>query len=178
MKTLFAVSGLALAIAGMPAVALAQETDSASAIVVTAKHQGLWDKGSKLEAKGLKELEAAKKKLISYSADVVDAQNKRDSSRSRAENASDEFRKLTSSVTYFSDPQEAARWARQVDKAATEWAKFDDRRGDGRQDLDKGVTRQRDAQKAVDKAQATVDRGRTMKAEAERLSRPRAGTSG
>lgn len=171
MKMLLAVSGFALAIAGLPTVGLAQESDPTSAIVVTAKHQGLWDKGSKLEAQGLKDLESAKKKLIGYSADVVGAQNKRDSSRSRAENASAEFRKLTTSVTYFSDPQEAARWARQVDKAAAEWAKYDDRRGDGRQDLDKGVKRQRDAQEAVDKAQAKVDRGRAMKAEAERLSR-------
>ena len=104
------------------------------------------------------------------SADVVDAQNKRDSSRNRSDNASAEFRKLTSNITYFSDAEEATRWARQVDKAASQWAKYDDHRGDGRKDLDKATKKQRKAQGAVDKAQAKVDRGRSMKAEAERLT--------
>lgn len=170
MKSILAAAGLVLAATTLPAVAVAQDSMAAPAIVVTGKYQKDWDKGSKVEADGIKELEKAKKALIGYSAEVVNAQNKRDSSRARAENASAEFRKLTASTTYFSDAAEAARWARQVDKAAAEWAKFDDRRGDGRAELDKAMKKQSKAQAAVDKAQAKIDRGRTMKAEAERLS--------
>lgn len=170
MKSILAAAGLVLAATAMPVTAIAQDTMSAPTIVVTGKYQKDWDKGSKLEAQGIKELEKAKKALIGYSADVVNAQNKRDSSRARSENASAEFRKLTASPTYFSDAAEASRWARQVEKAAAEWAKYDDRRGDGRAELDKAMKKQSKAQAAVDKAQAKIDRGRTMKAEAERLS--------
>lgn len=171
MKSILTAAALALAASSIPVAAMAQEALSAPSIVVSGKYQKTWDKGSKLEAEGLRDLEKAKKDLVRYSADVVDAQNKRDSSRNRSDNASAEFRKLTSNITYFSDAEEASRWARQVDKAASNWAKYDDRRGDGRKDLDKASKNQRKVQGAVDKAQAKVDRGRTMKAEAERLSR-------
>lgn len=170
MKSFFAAAGLVLAATAMPVVAVAQDALPTPTIVVTGKYQETWDKGSELEAQGLRDLERAKKDLARYSADVVDAQNKRDGSRAQSDNASAEFRKLTASITYFSDAGEASRWARQVDMAASQWAKHDDRRGDGRKDLDKAMKKQRQAQEAVDKAQATVDRGRTMKTEAERLS--------
>ena len=171
MKSLFAAAGLILAATALPPMALAQDALPAPELIVTGKYQSAWDKGSKLEAQGLKELEKAKQDLIRYSADVVSAQNKRDTSRARSDNASAEFRKLVNNSGYFTDAAEAARWARQVEKAAAEWAKYDDRRGDGRADLGEATKRQAKAQAAVDKAQAKVDRGRTMKAEAERLSR-------
>ena len=174
MKALIAAASLALPALLVPGIANAQPANSAASasmpIVVTAKHKKNWDKGSKMEADGLKELEKAKNNLVGYSADVVEAQNKRDSSRARGENAATEFRRLTTSQSYFSDPAEAARWAKQVEKAASEWAKYDDRRLDGREDLDKGMSRQSKAQASVDKAQNKVDRGRAMKREAERLS--------
>ncbi|APG62029.1 hypothetical protein LPB140_03470 [Sphingorhabdus lutea] len=155
----------------LPTSAFAMQEASQADIIVTAQHQKMWDKGSKLESEGLTAMEKAKKKLISFSADVVNAQNKRDSARAQAENANAEFRNLTASIPYFSDPEEAARWARQVDKAAGEWAKYSDRRMDGREELDKSSKKQIKAQAEVDKAQAKIDQGRALKAEAERLSR-------
>ncbi|MGN3974196.1 hypothetical protein [Tsuneonella sp. SYSU-LHT278] len=171
MKSVFGSVAILLATVGMPATAAAQDAMPAPQIIVIGKYQKDWDKGSKLEAEGLVALEKAKKDLVRYSADVVDAQNKRDGSRARSEHAAAEFRKLTSNITYFSDAEEAARWARQVEKAASQWAKYAERRGDGRKELDAATRKQSQAQSAVDKAQAKVDRGRAMKAEAERLSR-------
>lgn len=176
MKSVFAAAGLVLAATTLPSIAIAQDALPAPELIVTGKYQKAWNKGSALEAEGLKELEKAKQALVRYSADVVSAQNKRDTARARSENAAAEFRNLTANMTYFSDAEEASRWARQVEKAAAEWTKHDDRRGDGRQDLDEATKQQTKAQEAVDKAQAKVDRGRAMKAEAERLSRLEART--
>ena len=174
MKAFIVAASLILPAMMVPGIASAQGTTAASAanapIIVTGKFKKNWEKGSKLEAEGIKELEKAKNTLVGHSADVVEAQNKRDSARARAENASAEFRRLTSSQSYISDAEEAARWAKQVEKAASEWAKYDDRRLDGREDLDKSSSQQKKAQAAVDKAQSKIDRGRTMKMEAERLS--------
>lgn len=170
MKSIFYAAGIMLAATAVPGLAIAQGTMNAPEIVVTGKYERDWNKGSDLEAKGLRELEKAKKDLVRYSADVVNAQNKRDTARARSENASAEFLKLTSNIAYFSDASEASRWARQVDKAASDWAKNDDRRGDGRKELDRAMKKQAAAQKAVDQAQAKVDKGRAIKAEAERLS--------
>lgn len=177
MKIFIAAIALAIPALTAPSIASAQGTTASVAepIVVTAKHKKSWEKGSKMEADALKDLEKAKNNLVKYSADVVEAQNKRDSSQARGDNASAEFRRLTASQTYFADAQEAARWAKQVDKAAAEWAKYAERRTDGRDDLDTAMSKQNKAQAAVDKAQNRVDRGRAMKMEAERLSVPAAG---
>lgn len=169
MNTGISTLGIVLGMLALTTPASAQQ-EVTPTVIVAPQYERDWNKGSKLEADGLRDLEKAKKDLVRYSADVVDAQNKRDSSRARAENAASEFRKLTASQSYFSDVEEAARWARQVEKAAAEWAKYDDRRGDGRDELESASKKQRRAQEAVDKAQAKIDRGRTMKAEAERLS--------
>jgi hypothetical protein len=170
VNKLIATAALVLATTAIPAIAAAQVSTPAPTIVVTGKYQKSWNKGSSLEAEGIRDMEKAKKELVRYSADVVNAQNKRDSARARAENAADEFRNLTAAPIYFSDAEEAVQWARRVEKASSDWAKFDARRGDGRAELDKAMTKQRRAQQAVDKAQAMIDQGRTMKTEAERLS--------
>lgn len=170
MKSILAAASLAIATTALPAVAIAQDAMAVPTIVVTGKYQERWEKGSKLEAEGLGDLEEAKKNLVRYSADVVDGQNKRDGSGDQSDNASAEFRKLTSNMAQFSDGKEASRWARQVEKAASNWAKYDNRRGDGRNELNKAMKKQTKAQEAVEKAQLKVERGRAMKAEAERLS--------
>lgn len=141
-----------------------------SDIVVTAKNQKLWDKGNALEGKGLTSYEKARKSLIDSSGDVVKAQNKRDSSSAQSDRASNEFRNLTAVVPNFSSGEEAKKWAESVDSAASDWAKYADRRSDGRDDLEKASKAQNKAQDQVDKAQAMIDRGRAMKAEATRLS--------
>lgn len=170
MKALFTATALVLAASAMPMTAIAQDITQTETIVVLAKFQKDWNKGSALEAQGLKELEKAKTKLIESSADVVSSQNKRDSSLARSENAAGEFRNLTSTMPYFSDATEAARWARQVEASAKEWAKYDGRQDDGSDDLEKARKAQIKAQAAVDKAQLKIEKGRTMKFEAERLS--------
>ncbi|MFC4293212.1 hypothetical protein ACFOWX_12375 [Sphingorhabdus arenilitoris] len=153
-----------------PQLAVAQQDESAPAIVVTAKLQKQWDKGSQLELKGLKERAKAEKALADANRDVIAAQSKRDNSRAIGNNAKDEFLKLTSPVPYFADADEAARWARQVDKVAGEWAKHDDRRLDGRADLEKAQKKQAKAQSALAKAQSDVDQGRSLKLDAEQRS--------
>lgn len=170
MKSAFFAAGLVAAGLALPASAAEQQAMPASTIVVSAKYQKNWDKGSKLEADGLKELEQAKRDLVRSSADVVEAQNKRTSSDARAANSAEEFRRLTAAPINFVDASEAARWAREVDKAAAGWAKYDKRGDSGSKSFEKAVKQQRKDQEAVSKAQAKVDRGRTLKAEAERLS--------
>lgn len=172
MNKLFssALASALLVSVAIPSASFAQIQAGQQEIVVTAENQKLWDKGNKLEMAGLTEMEKAKKDLISHSANVVNAQNKRDSSQAQADNYSAQFRNLTTPVQYFSDPAEAARWARQVDKAASGWAKYDNRGGDGSSDFSKSSKKQVNAQATVDKAQIKIDKGRTMKAQAESLS--------
>lgn len=167
MKIGLTVIGILAASVALSPVAMAQQS---SPIVVTGKYQKQFDKGAKLEAQGMAELEKARKNLLGHSSDVSDAQSKRDAALQRAQTAEAEFRKLTGSVQSFTDAAEARKWARQVEASAEEWAKYDDRRADGRSDLDSSSKSQGKAQAAVDKAQAKIDQGRQMQAEARRLS--------
>ncbi len=170
MNKFFAVTCLALGVIALPLAASAQDVLPRSEIVVTGKYQKDWEKGSKLEAEGLKSLEGAKRDLVKYSADVVDAQNKRDSSDARSNNSENEFRRLTGEPIYFSSSKEALDWAKSVEKAAEGWAKYDNRGEDGRDDLGDAIKKQKKAQESVNDAQAKVDRGRTMMIEAQRKS--------
>lgn len=170
VKTMFFATGLALAALAAPQVVAAQDRQPQQEILVTGKYKKDWDKGNKLEAEGLKELQEAKRELVKYSAAVVNAQDLRDTSRERAENARAAFESLVARP-YFSSSKEALSWARQVERAAADWAKFDERSEEGAKDLKKAQERQEKAQKAYDKAQAKIDKGRAMKLEAEQASR-------
>ena len=171
MKSLLAATSLLLASAAIPSVALAQEEMAVTEnIVVTAKFQRDWDKGSGMVTNGLRQMEKAKTRLISASADVVNAQNKRESALAQADNAAAIFRNITTNMPYFADAQEAKLWSQQVTKSATEWARFDAQRDAGASAFDKASKSQAQAQAAVDKAQARIDQGRAMMANAEQLS--------
>ncbi|NJM49892.1 MAG: hypothetical protein HC843_02580 [Sphingomonadales bacterium] len=135
-KIILTIAAASLAIAA-PNTLFAQQSGIAPAAIVSGKLQKQWDKGSKLERKGLANRAKAEKSLADASRDVINAQSKRDNGRAIGENAKAEFLQLTSATPYFADAQEAARWARQVDKVAGLWAKHDDRRLDGRADLEK-----------------------------------------
>lgn len=119
-------------------------------------------------------MERARSRLISASASVVSAQNQRDSALARSENASAEFRSLTSNMPEFDNPREALRWARQVQSSADDWRRFESRHTDGLEEFGEATESQTEAQRDVDQAQTKIDRGLAMKAEAElRSSRDR-----
>lgn len=173
MKTVHLAAGLlagALGIAGLAAPGVAQEAASAAPIVVSAKHQSHWNRGSALEVEGLKALEKAERDRVRASADIVNAQNRSQSSDARATNAADEFRRLTASSPSYADPRDALRWANSVQRAAENWAQFQKRGNKGANAIDQASREQRKAEDAVRKAQERIDRGRAMKAEAERRS--------
>ncbi|MCB2073065.1 MAG: hypothetical protein H6917_00890 [Novosphingobium sp.] len=163
-------TGALLASAAIPAAALAQDGVAVTQIVVTGKHKKQWDKGSALERKGLDARAKAQKQLAEANRDVIDAQTKRDTNQDKAENASGDFRQLTAVMPVFTSGTEAARWARQVDQAASRWAKSDSRSVEGAKDLRSAMKAQSKAQEAVDKAQAQIDQGQSLMAEAERRS--------
>lgn len=173
MKSALIVAGLSIAAATMPISANAQDDGQVPSIVVTAENQDRWADGSRIEADGLRNLERAHTRLIDSSARVVNAQNMRDSALARSENALSEFRRLTTNMTEFVDPREAVRWARQVQSSADDWRRFESRHAEGLEDFEDAVEAQTNAQRDVDQAQAKIDRGRAMKAEAERRSAPR-----
>lgn len=154
----------------LPVVAHAQTSALQTEIVVTAKHQKLWDKGVKLEEKGLASLVKAERDLNEASRDVLDGQSKRDAAQSKIANASAEFRQLTMNVPQSGDPKEAAKWADRVSDAADSWAKNDNRQNDGQSDLTKAMKKQAKAQEAVEKAQSDISKGLSMKAEAQQRS--------
>jgi hypothetical protein len=70
----------------------------------------------------------------------------------------------------FTDPSIAERWAREVNTAAADWAKFEGRNQESKTELDKATMAQQRAQADSTSAQSIVDRGRSMKRDAERLS--------
>lgn len=162
--------GALLSSAALPAAVLAEEAPAVTQIVVTGKHQKQWNRGSELERKGLDARAKAQRDLAEANRDVIDAQNKRNSNQGKAENASGDFRQLTAVMPVFTSGDEAARWARQVEQAASRWAKADNRGDDGARELRKAMRAQSKAQAAVDKAQAQIDKGQALKAEAERRS--------
>lgn len=169
MKLLMAASGLVLATLTLPQVAMAQSNAPQSTIVVTAENQRDWNRGNELEAKGLRDLQEANRNLVRHSADVVTAQEMRDTSRSRADNARQAFENLTARP-FFSDPEDARRWAQQVESTAKDWERFTDRGNDADRNLRRAQSRQERAQEQVDRAQQRVDEGRAMMASAERAS--------
>lgn len=172
MKNILAgiVAATLLAGTALPATAQAQETVAAKQIVVTGKHKTTWEEGSALERKGLTARADAQRDLAKANRDVIDAQTKRDTNREKAENAAEDFRQLTATMPNLTDASEASAWAKKVDDAADRWAKAD-RRGDGgSKDLRKAMKEQTKAQSAVKKAQAMIDKGGAMKADAEQLS--------
>ncbi|MBU0876525.1 MAG: hypothetical protein KKB61_11275 [Alphaproteobacteria bacterium] len=173
MKSIFAAMGFALATTAMPAIAVSQESAAEQAIVVAGKYQSGWSKGSKLEAEGLMAHKEAKKDLIRYSADVVEARNARDAAQARSQNARVEFHSLVSQAMTISDPDRARDYGQNIKKFAEEWENFNDRVRSAEKDLDKASKKQRKAQAAVEKARAKVDRGQAMMTEAELLSRAR-----
>lgn len=170
MKSTFVAISLALATTAMPAVAIAQESELEQTIVVTGKYQSDWNKGSRLEAKGLAELQKAQQALVKYSADVVNAQNARDAAQSQALNARSEFQKLVSQAMSITDPDRARDYGEDINKFAKAWENYNDRVNGSTKDLDKASKAQRKAQAAVDKAQASVERGQALMADAVRLS--------
>lgn len=153
-----------------PHVAIAQDNRARTEILVTGKYQKDWDKGNKVEAEGLAEMESAKRELVKHSAALVNAQNLRNTSLERAANARAQFENLTQRQ-YFTDPKDALSWAKDVEKAAANWLRFEKRTDEGASDLKKAQDRQESAQSAIDKAQAKIDKGRQLKLEAERASK-------
>ncbi len=181
MKLLMAASGLALATLTLPQAAFAQsdeaQTDAAqskvvqSDIVVTAENQRDWDRGNQLEAKGLRDLQEANRKLVRHSAAVVTTQELRDTSFGRAENARQALESLTARP-FFSSPKDAHSWAQQVEATANDWEKFSERGEKAARDLEKAQDRQAKAQEQVDKAQQRVSEGRAVMVAAQRASAP------
>ena len=169
MRIFVIATGLALASLAAPQMALAQEETQVKQIIVTGQYQKDWDRGNRLEAEGLSDMQKAKRDLVKYSAAVVNAQDMRDTSQSRADNAREAFESLTARP-FFSDAEDARRWAKQIESAASDWEKYTNRSAQGAKDLRKAQSRQTDAQSAVEKAQAKIDRGIAMKADAERAS--------
>jgi len=162
------VTAALLAAAAPSALAQTEQPTAPSQIVVTGKYKSKWDKGSAMERKGLAARSKAQQSLNEANRDVIDAQNKRDNNRALSDNASRDFRQLTSSIPEFTDPAEAARWANKVDAAATRWAKANEKGDDGAAALRKAMKAQEKAQGALDKAQKSVEEGRALMAEAER----------
>lgn len=163
-------TGALLATAAMPITTFAQDTLGTEPIVVTGKHQKLWDRGTALEREGQNNLSKAQENLAEANRDVLDAQEKRDNNRDKADGASNDFRQLTSTMPIFTTGKEAARWAKQIGDAAKIWERSSVRSGDGAKDLRDAMRDQSKAQESVDKAQTKIDRGRVMMADAQRQS--------
>lgn len=173
MKTFVIATGLALASLAAPQVAVAQDQPTAAEIIVSGEHQRDWDRGNRAEAEGLRDLQSAQRDLVRYSAAVVEAQDKRDTSRSRADNAREAFESLTARP-FFSEAGEARVWAKQVEETAKNWERFEERSEEGARELRRAQRRQANAQEAVDKAQTQIEEGRALMAEAERASQRQA----
>ncbi|XUU59527.1 hypothetical protein ACRAQ6_08015 [Erythrobacter sp. HA6-11] len=170
MKTAWIAAGIALSALSAPTYASERSATAESTIIVSGQFQKDWQRGSTLEAEGLKAMEKARKELVKHSADVVEAQTKRDLANQRAANARASFEALTVNGSVSATSKDAHRWAKQVEEAASEWEKQEERGSDGSKDLEKALKKQTKAQAAVDKAQAKVDLGRKLKADAELAS--------
>lgn len=166
----FMVAAAMMMSASLPAIAHAQSSGVKSEIVVTGKHQKLWDKGVKLEGQGLENLANAERDLNDASKNVLDAKSRRDNADAKIGNASDEFRQMTANIPAFASSKDAAKWADKLSDAAKSWAKNDNRHADGQGDLTKAMKQQSKAQEAILSAQSDIDKARAMKAEAQQRS--------
>lgn len=173
MKTFMIATGLALASLAAPQAAFAQDQQGSAGIIVSGEFQKNWDRGNQLEAEGLSDLQKAQRDLVKHSAAVVNAQDLRDTSLSRAENAQAAFQSLAARP-FVGDAEGARDWAKQAERLSSDWEKFSERSEKGARDFEKAQDRQNDAQDAVQKAEAKIEEGRALKAEAERASRRQA----
>ncbi len=148
----------------------AQANPAQSEIVVTAEHQRDWNRGKQIETSGLEDLSKAQEKLARYNAERADAQTARDAAQDRVDGARSGFEAQVAQATNVTNPDRARDSGRDIKKFADDWENFDDQLRVAERDLERATNRQSDAQEDYDKAQAAVDLGRTMMAEAERRS--------
>ncbi len=148
----------------------AQANPAQSEIVVTAEHQRDWNRGKQIETSGLEDLSEAQQKLTRYNAERASAQTAHDAVQARVDNARSGFEAQVAQATNVTDPDRARDSGRDIKKFADDWENFDDQLRVADRDLERATSRQGDAQEDYDKAQAAVDRGRAMMAEAERHS--------
>lgn len=148
----------------------AQANPAPSEIVVTAEHQRDWNRGKQIETSGLEDLSEAQQKLARYNAERTSAQTAHDAAQAHVDNARSGFEAQVAQAANVTDPDRARDFGRDIKKFADDWENFDDQLRVADRDLERATSRQRDAQEDYDKAQAAVDRGRAMMAEAERRS--------
>ncbi len=139
-------------------------------IIVTAEHQRDWNRGRQIETGGLADLADAEQKLARYNAERADAQTMRDAAQARVDTARSGFEALVAQASSVTDPDRARDLGRDIRKYADDWENFDDQLRSADSNLERAAHTQSDAQEDRDKAQAVVDRGRAMMAEAERRS--------
>jgi hypothetical protein len=106
---------------------------------ISEQHRSGWEEGSRQEAQGLKDLQKSQKALTRANERVLEAQKKRDNSRVNSDRASAEFQRLVRSMPQFTDPSIAESWAREVNTAAADWAKFEGRNQESKTELDNAL---------------------------------------
>jgi hypothetical protein len=164
-------AALLLAAMSMSAPLAAQTTAPASeTIVVTGAYQKMWTQGDLKEKAGLAELSKAQNKLANANAAISKSTGSQSVNAGKASNAEAEFRHLTVPTPDFTVAEDASIWADKVALAAKNW-KNSLKAGDKDNKSLSGLTKKKEnAEAAVNKAQARIDEGRRMKAEAQRLS--------
>jgi len=170
MKIRNLIIAIALGASSVPFAAMAQANDAADTIVVTAEHQRDWDRGNRLEARGIEDLAKAQRELVRRSADVVNFQNRRDTSMARAENAQRTFDNLVANPS-VADAKDAREWAKRLEEVASEWESNAERMEEADRDLERALRRKTNAETEVVEAQSKIDEGRAQMAQAERASR-------
>ncbi len=164
-------AAIALAILGAATPAFAQATAPASeTIVVTGAYQKMWTQGDLREKAGLTELSKAQNKLANANAAISKSTGSQSVNTGKASNAEAEFRHLTTPTPDFTVAEDASIWAEKVALAAKNW-KNSLKASDKDNKALSGLTKKKESAEAdVVKAQAKIDEGRRMKAEAQRLS--------
>jgi hypothetical protein len=157
MKTLPAVTGVALSL-----LLLVSGAAQAQPAAAPSGLEGTWGEGGKLVHQGVTALLAADKALTDSTRRGMDATSRRTSSGANAQRAASDFRQLSQATPTSSDAAEAQRWAALVQAAAAKWQGFQTQERDATRDLNAAIQQISTAQKAIETANAQVERGRQM----------------
>jgi hypothetical protein len=141
---------------------------AAPGIGTAGAYASLWAKGSVMEAKGIVKLTKAQGDLARANRDIADAKDKQTQASSTSTTSAAEFRSLMATVPVFNTSADAHLWAKKVSDGAKRWTASDKRGAKGGKELAKATRNKKSAESEIVRAQAEIDQGRAIMADATR----------
>lgn len=138
---------------------------------VSPSYQALWQQGNAMESKSVAKLSKAQGDLAKANRAIAESASKQTGAASAATVAAADFRTLTATTpATFNTSLEAQAWAKKVAEGAKRWTDAEKRGAKNGKALEKANKDKINAEAAIVKAQAEIEQGRAIQADAQRRS--------